>query len=286
MALRPIHARRGAAFSLESWVRPRDVFMEDAGRSRSLGLAPPFPMDLSAFTAERIEATAKDGTKIPVDVVYRKGIRRDGSNPALVDAYGAYGEPVDADFRPDILSFLMQGGVIAEAHVRGGGKFGESWHLAGKGANKPNTWRDVIASVEALEQAGFTSPGRIAGMGVSAGGIMIGRTVTERPDLLAAAVMWAPMVNTLRFETTEGGPANTAEFGSLASEQGYRELKEMDAYSHVVDGRSTRPSCSRAASTITAFRCGWRRRWRRGCGRPVPAASLCACASTSKAATT
>ena len=226
----------GAFTTVESGVHPRDVYEASAGALRSLHMAPPFPIDLSAFTEETVYATARDGTKIPVDLIHRKDLKRDGSNIVLVDAYGAYGVSTDPDFNPAAIGMLQQGAVLAEAHVRGGGEFGESWHLAGKGATKPNTWRDFIASVEALERMGYTSPGKVAGMGVSAGGVMIGRSVTERPGLLAAAVMWAPMVNTLRFETTEGGPANVAEFGTLGTKEGYLALKEMDAYSHVVDG--------------------------------------------------
>ena len=226
----------GAYVTLESGVHPRDVYETSGGALRSMQLAPGYPIDLSAFTEETVYATAKDGTKIPIDLIHRKDLKRDGSNITLVDAYGAYGVSVDPDFRPDAVAMLQQGVILAEAHVRGGGEFGESWHLAGKQATKPNTWRDFIASVEALERMGYTSPGKVAGMGVSAGGVMIGRTVTERPDLLAAAVMWAPMINTLRFETTEGGPANVPEFGTLATKPGYLALKEMDAYSHVVNG--------------------------------------------------
>ena len=134
------------------------------------------------------------------------------------------------------MPFLQRGGVWAVAHVRGGGEFGERWHRAGMQATKPNTWHDFIASVEALETAGFTSSRTVTGFGASAGGVMIGRTVTERPDLLAGAVMWAPVVNTLRVETTETGPMNTVEYGSVATPDGYRALRAMDAYSHVVDG--------------------------------------------------
>jgi prolyl oligopeptidase len=151
----------------------------------------------------------------------------------VVEAYGAYGVSADPWFNPGFMPFLLRGGVLAEAHVRGGGDYGEEWHLAGKGPTKPNTWRDFIASVQALEAQGFTSKDKITGIGISAGGIMIGRTVTERPDLLKAAIMWAPIVNTLRFETTEGGPANTAEFGSTATPEGYAALRAMDPYSHV-----------------------------------------------------
>ena len=228
--------RPGAVFTLESWVRPIRVLQVAKAGVRDLSLAPPFAMDLSKLTAETVYAAAADGVRIPISVLHRTDLRRDGSAPALVDAYGAYGISADPVFNATVLPFLMRGGVLAEAHVRGGGELGEDWHLAGKGAAKPNTWRDFIAAVHFLEDHKFTSPAKVAGMGVSAGGIMIGRAITEAPDLLAAAVMWAPISNTLRFETTEGGPSNVAEFGSTSTKEGYAALREMDPYSHVVDG--------------------------------------------------
>lgn len=228
--------RTDAVVGLESWARPATYFVAGAGGVQDLHLAPPFALDLSDIVTETVLATARDGTKIPISVTHRRGLKRDGSAPTLVEAYGAYGFSYDPIFHPQIMPFLRDGGVWAVAHVRGGGEFGEAWHLAGKGANKPNTWRDFIASVEALEAAGFTSPRRVVGFGGSAGGITIGRTVTERPDLLAGAVMWAPMANTLRFETTEGGPENVAEYGSVSTPDGYAALRTMDSYSHVVDG--------------------------------------------------
>ncbi len=226
----------GVVASLESWVQPSAYYLASGTSMRALDLAPPFPMDISSLVTETIQARAGDGTMIPVSVVHKRGLKMDGSAPTLVDAYGAYGISSDPYFNAPFIPFLLRGGVYAEAHVRGGGEFGEDWHLAGKGANKPNTWRDFIAAVGALEKAGYTSAGRVAGMGVSAGGVMIGRTITERPDLLAAAVMWAPMINTLRFETTEGGPANVAEFGTVSTAEGYAALRAMDSYSHVKPG--------------------------------------------------
>ena len=228
--------RSAAVVGLESWARPATHFLVEASDVRDLHLAPPFALDLSDIVTETVFATAQDGVRIPVSVSHRRDLRRDGSAPTLAEAYGAYGVSYDPVFHPEVMPFLRDGGVWAVAHVRGGGEFGEAWHQAGMGATKPNTWRDFIASVEALEADGLTSPGKVVGFGASAGGIMIGRTLTERPDLLAGAVMWAPMTNMLHFEMTEGGPANEAEFGSVGTHEGYASLRAMDAYSHVVDG--------------------------------------------------
>ncbi len=225
----------GVTLGLQSYVRPTAALDVVDDRARDLHLAPPFALDLTPLTVETIYATARDGTRIPVSVLHRKDLKRDGSAPTVAEAYGAYGVSQDPAFMPGFMPFLLHGGVLAEAHVRGGGDYGEEWHLGGKGPTKPNTWRDFIASVQALEAQGFTSKAKLTGIGISAGGIMIGRTVTERPDLLKAAIMWAPMTNMLRFETTEGGPSNTAEFDSTETPQGYAALRAMDAYSHVVD---------------------------------------------------
>ncbi len=229
--------RQPAAIAgLQSWARPATYFQTTARGLEDLHLGPPFALDLSDIVTDTVVATAADGVQIPVSVTHRRDLRRDGTAPTLAEAYGAYGVSYDPAFHPELMPFLQRGGVWAVAHVRGGGEFGERWHRAGMQATKPNTWHDFIASVEALETAGFTSSRTVTGFGASAGGVMIGRTVTERPDLLAGAVMWAPVVNTLRVETTETGPMNTIEYGSVATPDGYRALRAMDAYSHVVDG--------------------------------------------------
>ena len=225
-----------AIVGLQSWARQATYFQTTARGLEDLHLAPPFALDLSDIVTDTVVATAADGVRIPISVTHRRDLRRDGTAPTLAEAYGAYGFSYDPVFHPELVPFLERGGVWAVAHVRGGGEFGESWHLAGMQATKPNTWHDFIASVEALETAGFTSPRTVTGFGASAGGVMIGRTVTERPDLLAGAVMWAPVVNTLRVEMTETGPMNTAEYGSIATPDGYRALRTMDSYSHIMDG--------------------------------------------------
>jgi prolyl oligopeptidase len=149
--------------------------------------------------------------------------------------YGAYGVTEDPFFNPRIYAWLEKGGVYAIAHVRGGGAFGEEWHLAGRKANKPNTWKDAIAAAEWLVANGYTSKSRLGIFGGSAGGIFVGRAITERPDLFAAAV---PLVGTLdapRFEFSANGPANIPEFGSVKNESEFRALLEMSTYHAIRD---------------------------------------------------
>jgi prolyl oligopeptidase len=126
--------------------------------------------------------------------------------------------------------------VFAIAHVRGGGEYGEAWHLAGFQQTKPNTWKDFIACAEYLVSEKFTSPAHLAGQGGSAGGILIGRAITDRPDLFAAAIINVGVNDMLRMETTTNGVPNIQEFGSVKTEAGFRALLEMSAFHHVRDG--------------------------------------------------
>jgi prolyl oligopeptidase len=134
------------------------------------------------------------------------------------------------------MAWLERGGVYAVAHVRGGGEKGEAWHLAGQKLNKPNTWRDLIDCAEYLVKKGYTSPGRLGGEGGSAGGITIGRAVTERPDLFAAALFDVGALDALRSEFTMNGVPNIPEFGTVTDPDGFKGLLEMDTYQHVKDG--------------------------------------------------
>lgn len=227
----------GLIYTLDAWTRMTRLLRQVPGQAAvPLTLARPFPHDLSPYISEELVATAPDGTAVPVSVVYRRGLKRDGSAPAIVEAYGAYGRSIDPGLYPRMLAWFDRGGIFAVVHVRGGGEFGERWHLAGKGATKPNTWRDFIAGVTLLQQRKYTSSAKTAGWGTSAGGIMIGRTITERPDLLGAAIVNVGMSDALRFEQSEGGPANIAEFGTVTEEAGFKALYAMSAYHHVVDG--------------------------------------------------
>lgn len=227
----------GALGLFESWAQPPEAYRIGPGKTpTSLALGVPFPFDLSSIVVDRIEAKAPDGTIIPVDVLHLKGQKLDGSAPALLDSYGAYGVSADPFFQARMLPWVLRGGIYANAHVRGGGEYGEAWHLAGQKASKFNTWRDFIASGEALIAKGYTSKAKLAGTGTSAGGILIGRAITERPDLFKAAFMGVPAADMLRFETTEGGPANVNEFGTTQTEAGYKALKAMSPLAHVVDG--------------------------------------------------
>jgi len=227
----------GAWFFLSSWTRPSVLCYAGAdGTVTQTNIAPLPAIDVSPYASEEVFATAADGVKVPLSIVYKKGLKRDGTAPLLLDAYGAYGITQDPGFIARWLAFLDVGGVFAVGHVRGGGELGEDWHLAGQKLTKPNTWRDTIACAEHLIREGYTSKARLGIMGGSAGGITVGRFLTERPDLAAVVIDQVGSSNTLRAEFSPNGPGNIPEFGTVADEAGFKGLYEMDAYQHVVDG--------------------------------------------------
>lgn len=191
------------------------------------------PPDLQSVETK---APSYDGTMIPLSIIFKKGIKLDGSHPTLLNGYGAYSITIDPYFSPRWLAWLERGGVLAIAHVRGGGEYGEEWHRAGMLQNKPNTWRDFIACAEYLVKSGYTSPSRLAGQGASAGGILIGRAFTERPDLFAAVLDDVGLSDMIRDMFSPDGPLNVTEYGGLNTEEGFRNLLEISAYYHVKDG--------------------------------------------------
>lgn len=227
----------GALVAVQSWVSPPEILsVTSSGAISDTKLVAKPKIDVSPYASTRIFATAQDGTKVPVSIVYRKDTKRDGSAPAMIDAYGSYGSSSIAFFGSRFLAFLDKGGVWATAHVRGGGEYGRSWHEAGRLKTKPNTWGDMIAAAEALIAGKWTSASKIGIRGGSAGGIAVGRAMTDRPDLFAAVISQVGVSNNLRSEFSQSGPANIPEFGSVKTEDGFKGLYAMDSYQHVKDG--------------------------------------------------
>jgi prolyl oligopeptidase len=150
--------------------------------------------------------------------------------------YGSYGFNITPGFDNVFAPWLEAGGILAYTHTRGGGEFGEDWHAAGSKDKKPNTWLDFIACAQFLIDRKYTSPAKLAGGGTSAGGILIGRAITERPDLFRAALISVGTTDMLRAEYQMNGPANVVEFGTTKDKTGFEQLFAMSAYHHVVSG--------------------------------------------------
>ena len=220
----------GAYVGLESWVHPRIWFRYDpaSGRMSDTHLAP--------YVATETLATARDGTRIPLSIIERRDAPHDGKRPTYLVGYGSYGISYDPAFAATFLPWLDRGGIYAIAHVRGGGEGGQAWHDAGKIATKQNTITDLIACAETLIARHDTDRAHLAGEGTSAGGILIGGAITQRPDLFRAALIRVGATNTIREELTAGGPANIPEFGTVKNPQQFPSMLAMDAYNHVRSG--------------------------------------------------
>jgi prolyl oligopeptidase len=234
----------GALLYVTSWNKAFRIYAYDPETKQATDtkLQPEGPYDnpTDVETVE-VKVPSYDGTLVPLSITYPKNIKLDGSNPTLMGGYGAYGIPNLPDFDPMRLAWYEQGGVFAVCHVRGGGEFGEEWHLQGKQATKPNTWRDFNACAQYLIDNKYTSPSHLAGVGGSAGGILIGRAITDRPDLWGAAIDIVGCSDMLRAEDTANGLPNVPEFGSTKTEDGYKALYAMSAYHHIKD-RTAYPS--------------------------------------------
>lgn len=192
--------------------------------------------ELDDTVVEEIEVISHDGVKVPLSIIYKKGIKLNGKNRLLIDGYGAYGfsnTPYLSDF---ITHWVSKGGVYATAHVRGGGEKGDAWHKGGYKMTKPNTWKDFIACTEHLINKGYTNPDMIAARGGSAGGILIARAITERPDLFKAAIINAGKINMLRSEFGPNGKNNIKEYGTVKDSSEFFALLEMDACQHIKKG--------------------------------------------------
>jgi prolyl oligopeptidase len=228
----------GVLVQITGWLQPPAVLAFDAtGHASDTGLTPRSSIDTRPYTSERRFATAKDGTRIPYDLVYRKGLKRDGTAPAFISAYGSYGAAAYTPaFNPRTLALMDQGAIVGYAAVRGGGEYGREWHRAGQLENKPNTWRDLIAVSEDMIAQGYTAPAHLAIGGRSAGGITMGRALTERPDLFAAVVSGVGWHDPLRYVVEQDGYGEEPEWGAISDPAGYRALKAIDSYQAVVDG--------------------------------------------------
>lgn len=188
------------------------------------------------ISVEELSIKSRDGKEIPLSLIYNKNFIKNGLTPTLIDAYGAYGISRSPFFAKSYLLWVSQGGIVAIAHVRGGGEKGEIWHMDGYKDTKFNSWNDLIDCTEYLIKEGYTSKDKTAIWGTSAGGITIGRAITERPDLFKAAIVEVGMTNMLRFEDTPNGEGNIKEFGTAKKSNEFKNLLEMDAYHHIKKG--------------------------------------------------
>jgi prolyl oligopeptidase len=231
-------AASGVFFDEEGWTKAAQTLAYD-GQTKLVsdtGLTPPSPIDTTGYESKEVFVTSYDGTQIPLSLRYKKGLVLDGSHPTILDGYGSYGIPADPYFQPRDIAWMERGGIVADAHIRGGGDLGEAWHLGGQKLTKLNTIFDFIACGQYLVDQHYTTSKLLAGIGGSAGGITIGGAMTWRPDLFGVILDLVGMSDGLRFETEPNGPPNVSEFGTVKDEAGFHGLYAMSAYWHIHPG--------------------------------------------------
>lgn len=194
--------------------------------------------EFEGMVVEELMIASHDGVEVPLSLIYHKDLVKDGTAPLLIYGYGSYGVTDDPGFSSLRLLWCTYGGIWATAHVRGGGALGDAWRLGGFKANKPNTWKDLIAITEYLQEESYSSPDHTTIIGVSAGGILVGRAMTDRPDLFKAVLPLVGAMNNVRMEVSPNGPINIPEFGTVEDSVEFLGLLEMDSYHHLEEGVS------------------------------------------------
>ena len=181
-------------------------------------------------------ALSKDGTSVPVNILFKAGSKRDGSKPLLLTGYGGYGVSLRPFFSRRAAFWLRHGGTFAVANLRGGGEYGEAWHLAGNLTNKQNVFDDFIASAQLLLERGYTARDRLAIEGGSNGGLLMGAALVQRPELFRAVVSQVGIYDMLRVERTPNGAFNVTEFGTVKDADQFKALYAYSPMHHVQDG--------------------------------------------------
>jgi prolyl oligopeptidase len=236
-----VHADAAQAFddilyTLGGWTEPARIWRFDGGKNSELALGAA-PQKVATLDVEVTDVLAKshDGVMVPMTLLHKRGLPRNGNNPTLLRGYGAYGLSETAHYSASDRVWLEHGGVMAYANVRGSGVYGQDWYRGGFKATKPNTWKDGIACAQYLIALGYASPATLAIEGGSAGGIFAGRAITEAPALFAAAVIQVGVMDAVRAELSANGITNISEFGSLNNPAEFPALLEMSAYHQIKD---------------------------------------------------
>ncbi|MBZ5626406.1 MAG: prolyl oligopeptidase family serine peptidase, partial [Acidobacteriia bacterium] len=225
-------------FENQSYVAPSAWYAYDpaSGTAKKTALVTTSPADFSDTEVIRQFAISKDNTRVPMNILRRKGTKLDGNNPTLLVGYGGYGINESPSFSARRRVWLDHGGIWVIANLRGGGEFGESWHEQGRLTKKQNVFDDFIACAEYLIKAKYTSPEKLAIEGGSNGGLLMGAALTQRPELFRAVVSHVGIYDMLRVETFPNGAFNVTEFGTVQEADQFRALYAYSPYHHVKDG--------------------------------------------------
>jgi prolyl oligopeptidase len=228
-----------ALFYSSTYLDPPAWYRFDAasGKSVRTALYETSPVKFDDAEVIRDFAISKDGTRVPLNIIRRKGAKLDGGNPVLLDGYGGYNVNQKPFFLgPQERLWLDQGGISASANLRGGGEYGEQWHEAGNLTHKQNVFDDFIACAQYLIEHHYTSPAHLAIIGGSNGGLLMGASLTQRPELFRAVVSFVGIYDMLRVELDPNGAFNVTEFGTVKDPDQFKALYGYSPYHHVKDG--------------------------------------------------
>lgn len=226
-----------AYFTFSGFEVPPTIYQYDvARRERTVFARQNAPVDSSQYTVEQVWFASKDGTRVPMFVFYKKGLQRNGANPALLTGYGGFTQSQLPTFRAYAVAWVDQGGVYAVANMRGGGEFGEAWHRGGMLEQKQHTFDDFIAAGEFLVREHYTSPAHLGILGTSNGGLLVSAAATQRPDLFGAVVCRYPLIDMLRFHQFLVGSFWVPEYGSAERAADFQWLSAYSPYQHVKQG--------------------------------------------------
>lgn len=246
-------ATKGGLFSelwvyLSGWTTPYQRFNYDLNNdqfiSENFVEVPKYP-EYEDLIVEELMIPSHDSVLVPLSLVYKKDVNK-SKKPVLMYGYGAYGYSLSPFFDPNLLLWVNEGGMFAVPHVRGGSELGQEWHRDGQLDKKPNSWKDLIACAEYLVENNYTNPDQIALNGGSAAGILLGRAMTERPELFGAVIVEVGFLNPIRVEGDPLASMDIPEFGDVETEDGFKMRYDMDAYHHL------KPNTSYPAAYITA----------------------------------
>lgn len=224
-------------FTFQSFAIPPTVYHYDMASGRLVVWARPHvPVDSGAFETRQIWYRSKDGTRVPMFLFYKKGLKPGGATPTLLTGYGGFDLNTTPSFHQEAIVWAEHGGIWAAANMRGGGEFGEAWHHAGMLGNKQNVFDDFDAAAEWLIQNRYTNSGKLGIQGMSNGGLLMGASLTQRPDLFRAVVCMYPLLDMLRYQKFMGGPWWVSEYGSADDAEQFKYLLKYSPYQNIHRG--------------------------------------------------
>ncbi len=229
--------RSEAFFSYSSFNEPNSIYRIDlATNTKALWERPNVPVDPSIAEVKQVWYSSKDGTKVSMFIVHKKGLKLDGNNPTILNGYGGFNVSETPFFAPTLFTWFEDGGVFALPNLRGGGEYGDDWHKAGMLANKQNVFDDFIAAAEWLISNGYTSPKKLGITGGSNGGLLTGAAVTQRPDLFSAVLIGVPLLDMLRYQNFLMAKYWVPEYGSSTKADEFEFLLKYSPYHNIKQG--------------------------------------------------